>query len=161
MAKIQQGDVLLFQTENDGEIDICNGVATMTGGLETAAYLALFGGNEDDNGLGENPRQFWGNLSESDPEKKYRSQTQYLLRSIPAISSNLRRIEESAKNDLAFFVKIGTATEVKVAATIPGLNKINLACSVIGDFGTLDFSFSENWTANILNDQGDPTVCDS
>ena len=46
----QQGDVLLFQTVDDGEINIENGVVEMSGGLETAAYLSLYGGNEDDDG---------------------------------------------------------------------------------------------------------------
>ena len=100
----QQGDVKLFQTDNEGDITVRDGVVEMGGGLETAAYLSLFGGNEDDDGLADNPKTWWGNLDEIDPAKQYRSETQNLLRGIPATSGNLRRIEDAASRDLAWFI---------------------------------------------------------
>ena len=65
---IQQGDVKLIQTNDDGDINIINGVTEMSGGLETTVYLALFGGNEDDNGIGDTPHQ-----KPSPPSAKYSS----------------------------------------------------------------------------------------
>ena len=50
MTTVQQGDVLLFQTIDDGNVEVINGIITMSGGLDTAAYLSLFGGNEEDDG---------------------------------------------------------------------------------------------------------------
>lgn len=141
----QQGDVKLFQTIDDGEIDITDGIAAMDSGLATAAYLAMFGGNEEDNGIGDNKFQWWGNLDETEPSKKYRSQTQFLLKSIPAISSNLLRIEEAVKSDLDFFIEINASNEVKVEVTIPGLNKVNISGSIIAEGVEESFSFTENW----------------
>ena len=79
----QQGDVVLFQSLDDGEIVIEGGLATMDGGLQTAVYLSLFGGNEDDDGLAQNPKTWWANLDENQPVLRYRSRLQNLLRSIP------------------------------------------------------------------------------
>lgn len=145
----QQGDVLLYQTVDDGDIIVTDGITRMTGGLETAAYLALFGGNDDDNGVGDNLREWWGNISENDPAKKYRSQTQYLLRSIPAISANLLKIEEAAKADLAFFVTSGAATAVDAAAVIAGLNRVQITCTITAEGRETSFAFAENWRALI------------
>ena len=144
---MQQGDVLLEQTTDDGEISVVNGVATMSGGLETAAYLSLFGGNEDDDGRQENPATWWGNLLEIDPAKKYVSETQHLLESIPSVSANLRRIEDAAKNDLSWLLSESIASTVDVLASVPGLNKVALLVTIIAHGEESTFNFTENWKA--------------
>ena len=60
MTQQQQGDVLLFQTENDGDISATNGVIEMTGDLRTAVYLSLFGGQSE----------WWGDVDQTDPDFK-------------------------------------------------------------------------------------------
>lgn len=150
MATVQQGDVLLFNTPDHGDIEVIDGVVTMSGGLETAAYLALFGGNIDDNGTDSTKsKQWWGNLSETEPEKTYRSETQALLKSLPVISGNLRRIETTVVRDLEFFIKIGAASSVNCVATIPGLNKIKIAVTITIEGVETTFEFIENWKADI------------
>ena len=124
---MQQGDVKLFQTNNDGDIIVTNGLVEMNGGLETSAYLSLFGGNEDDTGIDVSVDTWWGNLDETEPTRKYRSETQNLLQSIPATSSNLRRVEDAARRDLAWFVSEDVASSVTVEATIPALNSLKLS----------------------------------
>lgn len=143
----QQGDVLLYQTNDDGDINVDGGIVAMSGGLETAAYLSLFGGNEQDDGRKDNPLQWWGNLGE-DPERQYRSETQYLLRSVPAIPANLRRIEEAAVRDLGWFVSSGAATSVSAAASMPGLNKVRLAVTIEANGQPAVIEFIENWKAD-------------
>lgn len=144
----QQGDVLLFQTDDDGEITVENGLVEMSGGLETAAYLSLFGGNEDDDGRGDNPLTWWGNLDEVDPVRQYRSETQNLLQALPATTGNLRRIEDAAGRDLAWFVDERVASSVVVTASIPGINRIKLIVDIeaVGDESS--FEFTENWKAS-------------
>lgn len=142
----QQGDVKLFQTPDDGEISIVNGVTEMSGGLETAAYLSLFGGNDNDDGSANSPFSWWGNLSEVDPAKQYRSETQNLLRSLPAIPFNLRRIEDASERDLAWMIPAGVATTIAVTATIPGVNKIRIVALIDGD---IELVFLENWKAEL------------
>lgn len=146
---MQQGDVQLLQTNDDGEIAVVNGVATMSGGLETAAYLSLFGGNEDDDGRKDNPKTWWGNLLEIDSTKKYVSEAQHLLQSIPAVSANLRKIEDAAKKDLNWFLTSKVASSVKVFASIPGLNKITLTVKIDAEGDESEFNFTENWKAGV------------
>lgn len=145
---MQQGDVLLFQTDDDGEITVENGLVEMSGGLETAAYLSLFGGNEDDDGRGDNPLTWWGNLDEVDPVRQYRSETQNLLQALPATTGNLRRIEDAAGRDLAWFVGERVASSVTVAASIPGINRIKLKVDIEAVGEESSFEFTENWKAS-------------
>ncbi len=142
---MQQGDVLLFQTLDDGNINVENGIVDMTGGFETAAYLSLFGGNEDDDGAAGNPFTWWGNITEIDVSKKYVSETQNLLHSIPATSGNLLRVEAAASRDLAWFLNDNIASKVSVISTIPGLNKVKLIVDIIADGIESSFEFVENW----------------
>ncbi len=144
---MQQGDVLLFQTDDDGEINVENGIVEMSGGLETAAYLSLFGGNEDDDGRDSNPNTWWGNLDEVDPVRQYRSETQNLLQSIPAIPGNLRRIEDAATRDLAWFIEKKVASTVSVEASIPGVNRVKITVKIEANGVESSFDFVENWKA--------------
>lgn len=143
----QQGDVRLFQTVDDGEISVSGGLVAMDGGLETAAYLSLFGGNENDDGGSESVVTWWGNLSETEAVRQYRSETQNLLRALPATSGNLRRIEEAAGRDLAWFLSEGVASSVDVAASIPALNRVRLDVTIRAEGEESTFEFSANWKA--------------
>lgn len=147
MTKEQQGDVSLFQTDDDGNIEVEGGIVTMSGGLETAAYLSLFGGNEDDDGLQDNTANWWANLDETDPVRQYRSETQNLLQSIPATTGNLRRIEDAAKRDLAWFIDNKVASSVDVVATIPAINRVRLTINIEAVGIESSFEFVENWKA--------------
>lgn len=137
----QEGDVLLYQTVDDGDINIRDGLIEMSGGLQTATYLSIFGGNQEDDGIGGNPLSWWGNLVESDPAKRYTSETQYLLAALPITSGNLLRIEDAVKRDLAWVIDTNVATSVNVSASILGLNTIKLNI----DIDQERFEFVENW----------------
>lgn len=135
-------DVELLHTADGGEITIANGIAKLADGLETAVYLSLFGGNEGDDGSdGARLRQWWGNLSESDPAKRYRSETHGLLHGLPMVPSNLRRIEDAANNDLAWLLDVGLVTSVVVTASIPGVKQLGLLVELASDLGDRKYSF--------------------
>lgn len=134
-------DVLLRQTPDGGEITVQNGLALLSDGYETAAYLSLFGGNEDDPGGSDTRLQFWGNLIEADQAAMDRSETQHLLRSIPAVPANLRRIEQAAERDLAWMVTAGAALSVRAEATMPQLNRIALRITIQTTTGTRILEF--------------------
>ena len=140
-------DVLLFQTTDDGEINVENGIVKLSGGLETAAYLSIFGGNEDDDGRDLNPFNWWGNIGVIDKAEQYHSKTQNLLQSIPAIPNNLIRIEDAAKSDLKWFIDKKVASSIEVLASIPALNKIKLVINITADGIESSFEFTENWKA--------------
>ena len=145
----QQGDVLLCQTPDNGEVEIIDGIVTMDGGLDTAAYLSLFGGNYDDNSGFDTTLQWWGNIGESDQSRGYRSETQFLLHSIPATSFNLLRIEDAVKNDLNWLLTEKIATELQVSVSIPNLNKVNITVNINAIGSPKEISFYENWKTNI------------
>lgn len=144
----QQGDVLLFQTNDGGDINVEDGVVEMTPGLGVAAYLALFGGNEDDDGRDENPHNWWGNIDETEPSRRYRSETQHLLQSIPAVTGNLRRIEDAALRDLNFFLEDGIASSVSAEASIPAVNTVMVEILIEAQGVESSFAFTENWKAS-------------
>ena len=137
-------DVLLSHTADDGEVTFTAGQPRMTDGLETAVYVSLFGGNEDDSGLEDGDRrQWWGNLGELEPSRRYRSETQHLLRSLPITSANLRAIEDAAGRDLAWLVEGGFATLVFATARIPRINTIDLEVNITVDGRVHSFNFTE------------------
>lgn len=144
---MQQGDVKLFQTVDDGDISVVNGVIEMSGGLETAAYLSLFGGNEDDNGSDGNPSNWWANLDEEDSARVYRSETQSILQSLPATSNNLIRVQDAATRDLSWFLTSNVASSVDAVASIPALNTVKLVITIKAEGEESSFSFTENWKA--------------
>lgn len=146
---MQQGDVKLFNTVDGGEISVVGGITEMSSGLDTAAYLSLFGGNDEDDGSDGNPKTWWGNLTETEPAKKYVSETQFLLKSIPATSENLLRIEDAAARDLQWFLDVKAASSVTVAASIPALNRITISIQIIAEGEESDFEFTENWKAAV------------
>ena len=142
-----QGDVLLFQTPNQGDINIEDGFVEMSGGLGTAAYISLFGGNIEDDGSQDTNKGYWGNVIEPIATRRLVSRTQFLLRSIPLTSSNLLRIEDAATQDLQWMLDTGIASSVSVSATVQGLNKLELTINIeaVGQQDT--FKFIANWEA--------------
>lgn len=118
-----------------------NGLILLTDGLETAVYLSLFGGNEDDPGQSDVTQQWWGNLLETDPARTYRSETQYLLKSLPLIPANLRRVEQAAKRDLQWLLDTANATKVDVTVSIPALNRMQIDVAIQTATGTTQLTF--------------------
>jgi|SRR6478736_680130 len=124
-------DVLIFQTPDGGEIIAENGQITLTEGLDVAAYLSCFGGNSDDSGLSaDDSKQFWANFDESDPDKRYRSELQHALKTLPLIPANLTRFEDAAVKDLSWMQE-SVADSVAARATMPGVDKVQVDIAVV------------------------------
>ena len=143
----QSGDVFLYHTLDGGEVTIKEGLFQMTGGLPTAVYLSVFGGNSDDPGLGDTTLSWWNNLEEQEPAQKYRSETQFLLESLPAIPANLRRIEQAILRDLAWLLEDKIASSINVEVTLVKLNAIKVDCTIEARGIEENFSFVEAWKA--------------
>ena len=116
MSNTQQGDVLLYQSADGGEIQVLDGVVTMTRGPETDAYLRMFSG------------EWWGDDETSETEK--------IIDGLPATSLNLRRLEDAVKRDLK-----GLGETVTVTATIPSLDRVRIDIIVDG----VEIVFIEDW----------------
>lgn len=138
-------DVYLFNTDDGGEIDIIDGVVTLTDGARVAIYLSLFGGNVEDNGQDANPKQWWGNYNEQDVAKKQRSTFQNLLNTVPAIPFNLQRLQDAATFDLAWMTEGGFADSVDVVCTIPDKNRVRVQITIVAQDGETDMVFAEDW----------------
>ena len=146
----QSGDVLLYQTLDDGEIDVVGGMVKTTETFDTMVYLSLFGGNSDDPGGDDESKSWWGNLDEPDPARQYRSETQNLLRSLPATASNLRRIEAAVTRDIGRdFITTGIASEFSAVASIPALNRVAISGNITADGERHEFAFVEVWEASV------------
>lgn len=139
-------DVLLRVTPDGGEIDVVGGQVTMDDGLQTAVYLSLFGGNDEDDGTQATERlQWWGNVSEQDPSRQYRSRTQAVLRGMPAIPANLKRVEDAAVRDLDWMM-VDVAETLVVTATMPGRNRVRVRVDVgLKGGARRAFVFDEPW----------------
>lgn len=140
-------DVRLYDTVDGGEIDYQNGQAMLADGLETAAYLSLFGGNEDDSGAEQDDaRQWWGNFSETEEASQLRSRTQHVIKSMPLTSGNLVKTEDAALADLDW-MRNEFAADVVVSASIAAPRMLNLAVEIdVGDSAYV-FTFSTPWNA--------------
>lgn len=126
-----EGDVLLYNTFDGGNINSVNGQPEMTAGFETAIFLSWFGGNFEDDGLAGNKKTFWGNLNENNPSYKYISRLQNLyFKGVPLTSGNRRRFEEAAKADVEWFKTEKIADEIKVVVSIPKLNQLKLTAEI-------------------------------
>jgi phage gp46-like protein len=128
-------DVLIKQTNNEGDIECVGGVVTLTGGFESAVYLSLFGG----------PSQWWGNLLETDPARQYDGETEKTLKGAPATPANLRKVEQAAQRDLSWLIATKAANTVSVSASMPGVNKINFLILISAVGLESRFEFTENW----------------
>ena len=108
-------DLKLHHTLDGAEINVVNGLAEMDDGLGTAFYLSLVGGNEDGT-------EFWGNAIEQDTRSRLFGRTQQLLQALPVTTSNLVKIQNAVKQDLAW-----AADEIiSVSVNIPQRNYVNI-----------------------------------
>lgn len=145
---MQQGDVLLQQTNDGGEFEFFNDLVVFSGGLETAVYLSLFGGNEGDDGSQNTPLQWWGNDLDGDLARQLRSRTAFLLQSIAAVPVNLRRIEDAVRADLVWMIDTGAASKLEVAARIPKRDHVEITVNIEAVGLESRFNFVENWKAS-------------
>ena len=145
---MQRGDILLNKSNNNGDICVENGAITLTGGFETAIFLSLFGGNENDAGGSDRTNQYWANINEISDDVKYISQTQFLLNTIPLTSSNLLRIEDTIRQDLNWLISLNIASNIGITTSIKGFNKLQVTINIRADGNENEFTFTENWKAS-------------
>ena len=131
-------DVLLRQSINDGDICLEDGVVVLDGGLETSAYLSLFGGNDE-----EVP--WWGNVLETDPVRQLTSRTQRLLAGLSTVPPHLLRLRDAAVSDLAWMLTAGVASSVEVDVALPTLRRVQFTIEINAEGPPERFAFFANW----------------
>lgn len=145
MMGTQQGDVKLYQTDDNGEIRVEGGVVDMDGGLSTSVYLSLFGGEPDDSSDQNTDKSWWGNLLETNPSFQYRSRTQHVLESLPLTLPNLLVLKEAVLEDCQYLLDEKIASDVHVEITVPTLNKVKISINVEAVGQEEQFEFVVNW----------------
>ncbi len=121
-------DVWVYQTTDDGNVYPLDGDLYRTDGLETAAYLTLYGGNPDDDGMNGNRHAWWGNDSLEDPAQRMTSRFQNLVEGVPLTSGNLLRLEDAAAQDFAWLSDLGYT--VKMSMRITGRDRYELTVGI-------------------------------
>lgn len=135
----------MIHTPDGGEIEIRNGRVVLDDGFTTAMYLSMFGGNLADAGVRpDDPAQWWGNYLEAAESRKQRSQTQYLLRSIPATPGNRERIRQANLADLAWMTE-SIASEVDSRVVIPALNRAGITIAAVIQDSPFTAYFERPW----------------
>lgn len=147
-APYQEGDVNFFDNLDGGQMAVENGFTEMTGRMAVAVYLSLFGGAMDDAGGDDLTKTWWGNLDEPLEIHKYRSKTQYLLKSIPLTSGNLVLIQRAVLSDLQWILDVDAANELTAEVTIPGIDKANIKVDIVANGKKETFNFTANWEAS-------------
>jgi len=143
-----EGDILIYSTEDGGEINFNSGILETTKGFESLVYLLLFGGNISDDGTkATEKKEWWGNkLETNNPERKIHSRFQNLIHGIPATPANLKKLEQAAIQDLSLLTSEKIADKIEIELTIPLKNWVNIEIIIWKDEKKLyETSFEINW----------------
>lgn len=121
-------DIKFFQSNDGGEIEYVNGLATTEDGLVGAALISLFGGNDDDDGTDSTAAiQWWGNFLEEEGEpRQIRSRFQALTLTTPLNSATLQLFQEAAEADLAWMVDAEVVDSFTIETSIAGPKRLQV-----------------------------------
>jgi phage gp46-like protein len=146
-----QGDLLLEDTPDGGDISIGDGLFVNDRSFNTAVYVSLFGGNKDDTGKVKNNKTWWGNtLPETSDTEKLISRFQSIILGLPMTTKNIQDAETAAMLDLAWIIEEGIADEILVDGHAGNSNKFFLRVNIrtVGK-SVYDNTFSLFWKIGI------------
>ena len=126
-----EGDVLLIETPDGGDVVIEDGLIKPCKDFSTAVYLSLFGGNKADDGKVKNSRTWWGNVLEDlSEDEKMVSRFQAVVLGMPLSVKSMREAERAASLDLNWFVEKKIADEIKTSGRIKERNNFLLSVEI-------------------------------
>lgn len=128
-----QGDVLLFQSLDGGEIKVENGRIVMTTGLETAVYLSLF-----------SPDDWFLNDVADTNEERLSSETEQVINTLPNVSKNYPLLEQAIRNDLSWLTSQKLAQSISASVSSNQINRVNIVINIDG----VELTFTEGWSTN-------------
>lgn len=120
---------------NGGDLKLLGNDIALVYGNENQVYLALFGGNVEQNTppivTANQTEDFWGNnlFWPNDPSRQFNSNTERILNTTALNSAGRIIIENAVKSDLKFLQDLGAT--VNVVVTIPGINMVNINIQTI------------------------------
>ena len=126
-----EGDLLLEETPDGGDISIVGGLMVNDRSFGTAVYLSLFGGNKEDSGKVQNRRTWWGNTLRGVSEnEKMISRFQALIFGLPMTTKNILNAEDAARLDLKWLMDNGIADEIIMSGRAISRNRFELKVQV-------------------------------
>jgi phage gp46-like protein len=128
-----EGDLLLYDTPDGGEVALESGLFVSDKQFSTAVYLSLFGGNEEDPGKVKNNQEWWGNLLDVSESEKLKSRFQYIVSGLPMTVKNIKEAETAAQLDLQWFISEKIADEIYIYGQATGKNRFNLTVEIMKD----------------------------
>ena len=142
-----EGDLLLHDTPDGGDIRITDGFVAGDRGFGTAVYLSLFGGNKDDNGRVRNRRTWWGNtLRGVNENRRLVSRFQSIIFGLPMTTGNILDAEEAARLDLGWIIAEQIADEILTDGRAVSRNRFSLKVRVNARGETIyDNAFALFW----------------
>ena len=126
-----EGDLLLIDTPDGGDIAIENGLIFDDPAFNTAVYLSLFGGNKEDSGKVKNCKTWWGNtLGGIAENEKLVSRFQSIIAGLPMTTKNIVEAETAASLDLKWIIDEGIGEKITVSGNASGHNTFTLRVAV-------------------------------
>jgi phage gp46-like protein len=136
--QIFEGDALLYETMDGGELAIENGLFISDKQFSSSVYLSLFGGNKDDPGKIKNDKEWWGNfLNGTNESEKLKSRFQHIITGFPMTVKNIKEAETAAALDLNWFISEKIADGISVYGQAAGKHKFNLTVEIKKDIRTI------------------------
>jgi phage gp46-like protein len=126
-----EGDLLLVDTPDGGDIRIEDGLFVSDRAFDTSVYLSLFGGNKEDTGKVKNKNEWWGNLLPGTKEsEKMKSRFQAFVTAQPMTTKTIAEAEDCAKLDLKWLVDERIADKIFIEGRAGNGNKFYLRVDV-------------------------------
>lgn len=99
-------DISIYESKDGGELYILNDDLSATNCISNQVYLALWGGNIQENTTEQTNKQairndWWGNDLMA-PSNQFNSNTERILRDIVITSAGISIVENAIKKDLSF-----------------------------------------------------------
>jgi len=133
-----EGDLLLGETLDGGDVSIEDGLFMSDKQFSTAVYLSLFGGNKTDSGKVNNKNEYWYNLlSDITENEKIRSRFQHIITGLPMSVKNIKEAEKAAVMDLQWFITEKIADEIMVYGQAVGKNRFKTTIKILKDKNTI------------------------
>jgi phage gp46-like protein len=132
-----QGDMLLVDSPDGGDLLIENGLIKNDNQFSTAVYLSLFGGNQDDPGKTKSKRSWWANLFYSTDSERLRSRFQFVINGFPMTVKYIREAEAAALLDLEWLKTENIADKINLSIKSTGKNTFNMDIDIKANMETL------------------------
>lgn len=134
-------DLAIGESDNNGgDLKLLGKDLAVVNGMENQVYLALFGGNVEQNTpsiiTGAPTFDYWANnlLWPNRQDLQFNSNTERILNTTELSSAGRVTIENAVKSDLAYLVALGATVTVNV--TLPGINMVQMNITTIYSNGT-------------------------